>query len=113
VAALAVTLETEDIQGLVVRGYGTLSEAKFLLLSVNDPEAARAYLRRLCGRVNTAKVSPDSHAIQVAVTATGLAALGVPDSARGTFAREFIEGMDDDVRAESLGDRGRTEATAL
>lgn len=106
-------LETDDIQGLVVRGYGPLSEAKFLLLSVNEPEGARAYLRRLCGRVNTAKVSPEIHAIQVAFTATGLAALGVPESARSSFSREFIEGMDDDVRAESLGDRARTEPTAL
>ena len=112
-AASAVTLETADIQGLIVRGYGTLPEAKFLLLAVDDPERARAYLRRVAGRVNTAKVSPETHAIQVAFTFKGLEKLGVPESARNTFAREFIEGMDDDIRAESLGDRGRTDPSAL
>jgi len=106
-------LETADIQGLIVRGYGSLSAAKFLLLAVDDPERARAYLRRICGRVNTAKVSPETHAIQVAFTAKGLEKLGVPESARNSFAREFIEGMDDDVRAESLGDRGRNDPSVL
>ena len=106
-------LETSDIQGLVVRGYGSLSEARFLLLAVDHPERARAYLRRICDRVNTAKVSPETHALQVAFTAKGLEKLGVPESARSSFAREFIEGMDDNIRAESLGDRGRNDPSPL
>ena len=99
-------LETRDIQGIVVRGYGELKEAKFLLLEVVDAEQARRYLSELCTRVDLASNATPDQALQVAFTAAGLAALGVPRSAWLTFSREFLEGMDDEVRAESLGDRG-------
>lgn len=99
-------LETHDIQGLVLRGFGPLREAQFLLLEVVDDERARDYLRGLCGRINRARDSPETFALQVAFTAAGLERLGVPDSALVTFSREFRDGMDHDVRAEALGDRG-------
>jgi Dyp-type peroxidase family len=100
------TLETHDIQGLVLRGYGTLPAARFLLLEVVDDQRARDYLQGLCGRINLARDSPETCALQVAFTAAGLERLGVPRSALATFSREFLEGMDDDVRSEALGDRG-------
>jgi Dyp-type peroxidase family len=106
-------LETRDIQGLVRRGYGQLTEARFLLLEVLDGARAREYLRGICGRVNTAHESPKDVELQVAFTYQGLVALGVPESARTSFSRELIEGMDDDIRAESLGDRARTEPSTL
>jgi Dyp-type peroxidase family len=99
-------LETHDIQGLVLRGYGTLTSARFVLLEVTDDVRAREYLRGLCGRINLARDSPETCALQVAFTAPGLARLGVPKSALVTFSRELLEGMDDDVRADTLGDRG-------
>lgn len=104
----AETLELEDIQGLVLRGYGGLPEARFLLLELEEghEEAARAYLRGLWPRLNRASTSPEDSALQIAFTAKGLAALGVPDTTLCTFAREFLEGLDDDVRADTLGDRG-------
>src|SRR5882724_4143335 len=103
-------LETEDIQGLVVRGYGTLPEARFLLLAVDEPTLARRYLSRLCEHVDTAK--PSAHkkcVLQVAFTAPGLAKLELPASALASFSREFLEGMDDAVRSDSIGDRGVNE----
>lgn len=103
---LEETLETQDIQGLVLRGYGRLPAARFLLLEIVNEQRACEYLQGLCGRINLARDSPERCALQVAFTAPGLARLGVPRSALGTFSREFLEGMDDDVRAETLGDRG-------
>src|SRR5262249_7652747 len=100
------TLDIHDIPGLVRRGYGTLTAARFLLLAVVDEERARTYLQGLCSRINLARDSPETFAIQVAFTRHGLERLGVPDSAVATFSREFLEGMDDDVRADTLGDRG-------
>lgn len=99
------TLELTDIQGLVLRGYGKLA-ARFLLLEVVEghAEAARAYLRGLCTRIDRASNPTGDVALQVAFTAPGLVALGVPKTARDTFQREFIEGMTDPVRAASLGD---------
>ena len=99
-------LETRDIQGLVTRGFGNLPEARFLLLEVVDPVRARAYLRSIIERVNTASAPAEHYVFQVAFTAAGLERLGISKPIRDTFAREFLEGMDDDVRAESLGDRG-------
>jgi Dyp-type peroxidase family len=99
-------LETRDIQGLVTRGFGSLAAARFLLLEVCDAALARSYLRSIAGRVNTAHAPAEHYVVQVAFTAPGLEQLGVPKPIRDTFAREFLEGMDDEVRAESLGDRG-------
>ena len=102
------TLDTRDIQALVVRGYGNLHAARFLLLQVRDgrAEQARGYLRELCARIDRASEPTGELALQIAFTARGLAALGVPERALATFSRELLEGMDDDVRAQSLGDRG-------
>jgi len=99
-------LELHDIQGVLRRGYKRLREARFLLLAVVDAPLAREYLQRLCSRITLAHDAPENFAIQVAFTAPGLAALDVPESARGTFSREFLEGMDDGVRSDALGDRG-------
>ncbi len=99
-------LDLHDIQGLVVRGHGSLHAAQFLLLEVRNEAHAREYLQKLCGRLNLARDPAESCALQVAFTAPGLARLGVPRRVLETFSREFLEGMDDDVRAETLGDRG-------
>jgi Dyp-type peroxidase family len=98
-----VTLELADIQGLVLRGYGKLA-ARFVLLHVDNAEAARASLRELCARIDIAADRTRGFAVQVAFTAPGLVALEVPQSARDSFQREFTEGMADPVRAASLGD---------
>jgi Dyp-type peroxidase family len=97
------TLELEQIQGLVLRGYGKLA-ARFLLLHVDDAELARAYLRDLSGRIDRGHKTTGPEALQVAFTAAGLEALEVPKSARDSFQREFIEGMAEPVRSVSLGD---------
>ena len=100
------TIETGDIQGILLRGYGDLRSARFLVLQVLDAELARRYLQGLCDRLNLARDTPERCALQIAFTARGLAKLGVHESALATFSREFLEGMDDDVRADILGDRG-------
>jgi deferrochelatase/peroxidase EfeB len=100
------TIETKDIQGLVLRGYGSLPAARFLVLEVINDGRARKYLQGLCARLNLAAQSPETCALQIAFTALGLERLGVPQSALATFSREFLEGMDEDIRADVLGDRG-------
>lgn len=108
-AAAPVTdelLETAEIQGLLLRGYGTFTAARFLVLAVRDEEIAREYLRGLCDRLNLARDTPEAFALQVAFTAKGLERLGVPATTLVTFSREFTEGMDDELRADLLGDRG-------
>ena len=104
-------LNKHDIQGLVARGYGTFPWAQFLLLEVRDAVRARAYLRRICDHIPTASRAPDNFALHVAFTHPGLEKLGVPTSALDSFAREFNEGMDDQVRALTLGDQGDNDPT--
>jgi Dyp-type peroxidase family len=100
------TLELREIQGLVLRGYRDLFAARFLVLEIVNDDRARQYLQKLCGRLNLAHDSPETIALQVAFTAAGLERLGVPERALATFSREFLEGMDDPDRADTLGDRG-------
>jgi Dyp-type peroxidase family len=95
-------LDRTDIQGLVTRGYGSLHAARYLLLGVRNPAAARAYLRQL--EVTPASESPKTEAIHVAFTVAGLRKLGVPEPAVLTFSREFLEGMDNPVRSVALSD---------
>ncbi len=102
-------LERDQIQALVFGGLGMLREARFLMLEVKSAAPARAYLRDLGGRIAKGLVTRDddpASALQVAFTRPGLDALGVRADVVATFPREFKEGMDDDVRAEALGDRG-------
>jgi len=98
-------LEIEDIQGLVLRGYGKFKAARYLLLRIDDAQRARAYLQDLATRINRANDTPETVAMQIAFTASGLARLGMAPDVLATFSREFTEGMDQTDRSEALGDR--------
>jgi Dyp-type peroxidase family len=102
-------LDKHDIQGLIARGYGKLPYAQFLLLTVKNAARARDYLRRV--HITDAKWSPTDTALHVAFTWQGLKELGLPKSALDSFAREFVEGMDHEVRAKALGDQGVNDPT--
>jgi Dyp-type peroxidase family len=101
-------LDLEDVQGLVLRGYVKLRAARYVLLRIGDAAAARGWLRALAGRVTTAHRSPDGTAVNVALTAAGLAALGLPGPALAGFSLEFAEGMASPHRSRILGDVGES-----
>jgi Dyp-type peroxidase family len=103
---MAATLELEDIQGLVARGYGTLRAAAFVLLRIDDPASARAWLGVLAGEVATAERGDRSEAVHVALTHSGLRGLGLPEGALAGFPDEFTGGMTTDHRRRILGDVG-------
>ncbi len=93
-----------DVQGLLRFGYGRLIKATYALLRVKNAAAARAWLR-------TAPVSnammmnpPPATALQVAFTAPGLRALGVPEPVIAGFSLAFRAGMAQESRARQLGD---------
>jgi Dyp-type peroxidase family len=105
---MAATLELDDIQGLVARGYGTLRAAVFVLLRIDDPTAARAWLGALAGEVATAERGSRSEAVHVALTAPGLRRLGLPERSLAGFSDEFTGGMTTDHRRRILGDIGES-----
>ena len=94
--------ERGDIQALVRTGFGSLA-ACFLLLRVADRRAARAWLAAL-RPASAAEIDGGQldRAVQIAFTAPGLAALGVPVDG---FSPEFQQGMAGDPgRSLRLGD---------
>ena len=100
-------VDYRDLQGILRFGYGRLPEACFLLLQVDNPTAARAWLRHL--KVTTAEDLPEppKTALQIAFTSAGLAALGLPPELLAKFSNEFVSGMaGEESRSRRLGDIG-------
>ena len=100
--------EPHDIQGLLRSGYGSLTEASFLLLRVADAAKARAWLAKtpvtsygdLDARVKSA--------LHIGFTAAGLRAFGLPEHILAQFPAEFVSGIaGDETRSRQLGDVGR------
>lgn len=102
---MASAVDFNDVQGIVRYGYGAQAEACYYLLRVKDATAARTWL--LGAPVTNAVWPPPPSATQVAFTAPGLRALGVPEAVIGGFSYEFIVGMaGDESRSRRLGDVG-------
>jgi Dyp-type peroxidase family len=101
-------LELADIQGDILRAYGNAYDhTSYAFVRIDcEPEQARAWFSGLLAHVTTAApwASKPLTTLNVALTATGLAALGVSDEAIGSFADEFRQGMA--ARAQLLGDAG-------
>ncbi|MGH2751693.1 MAG: Dyp-type peroxidase [Actinomycetota bacterium] len=97
-------LELDDIQGIVARGYGSLKSAGFLLLSIEEPGAARRCLSTIAESLTPSDRRPERLALNVAFTASGLSALGVPREVRTGFSFEFRDGMTSAHRSRVLGD---------
>jgi Dyp-type peroxidase family len=107
--------DREDIQGIILSGFGHLFYTTYLLLAIAERDRARDWLRRVIPEVITAKLwgkNPDGTTAKpevtfnLAFTHLGLAAIGLVDKALNTFPREFTEGMAEPKRAEILGDTG-------
>jgi Dyp-type peroxidase family len=100
-------LDKADIQGNILRGY-TFERAKHLLVHIEDTGAARRWLGTLVASVTTAEEWPQGKkpvvALNVAITAEGLRALGVPEGYVEACDPAFLEGMA--KRADRLGDAG-------
>src|SRR3954471_5168385 len=101
---IAPEVDYSDVQGLVRFGYGKLRGASYALLRVKNRDAARAWLRT--AEVSSAEAlrPPPSTALQIAFTATGLEAIGVPPAIIDGFSPEFRAGMGNPNRARRLGD---------
>ena len=106
----AVTmLELDDIQSGVLRPRPSPYAATYVLFRIDDRHAGRELMRRFGGVVASA-AHPTSPAgdtwVSVALTYSGLEALGVPRASLESFAWEFQQGMA--ARADALGDTGES-----
>ncbi|MFL6843965.1 MAG: Dyp-type peroxidase [Allosphingosinicella sp.] len=108
-------LERDDIQALVRSGFGKLDGSRLLLVRVKPGEEKAA--RRWLGEAHVLSVAEFEAAhsagqrihrvLQIAITAPGLAALGVPTEVMGRFPADFLAGIaSDSKRSQRLGDIG-------
>ncbi|WP_166263946.1 Dyp-type peroxidase [Marinobacter caseinilyticus] len=104
--AIPDTLEFDDIQGLVIRGYGALPAACYLLLKIRDLRRARPWLRELTGQISYASHRPDEQAVNLAVTYHGLTNLRIEQTILERFSDEFRSGMTTPHKRRILGDEG-------
>ena len=113
-----LTLEArEDIQGIILSGYGHLYYTSYLFLQIEDTAKAKAWLNKIIPEITTAKPWPQKQdgtrekpetTLNIALTHQGFKALGLPQHTLDTFPREFIEGITDSKRSSLLGDTGES-----
>ena len=110
----------EDIQGLITSSYGHLSRSAFLFVRMTTPTGACRWIETICGSITSSKRWPvgldgkkekPRTAINVALTAEGLRACGLPDPVLRTFPSEFREGMASADRSRILGDTDESTPT--
>lgn len=94
--------ERQDIQGIIVSGYGSLRFSNYLFLQIIDIEAARNWLKQTVSQITTAAQSKPSPAVNIAFTYAGIQKL--KSIAREQFPSEFVEGMAEPNRSQQLGD---------
>jgi deferrochelatase/peroxidase EfeB len=102
-----------DVQGFITSAYGHLSYAAYLFVEFQDAGQARRWLGMVVPAItsssrwptlpNGEKLKP-AVAVNIAFTADGLAALGLPSRVRCTFPVEFQEGIAREHRSRILGD---------
>ncbi|MGH3887903.1 MAG: Dyp-type peroxidase, partial [Pseudonocardiaceae bacterium] len=100
------SLQREDIQGLVIRGY-RMPLAAYVFYRFNDADLARSWLGDMADPVTTAAEWDDkpTWCANIGLTYVGLEALGLPAPFLLSFPEDFRQGMA--ARAASrLGDVG-------
>lgn len=104
---MANPVDFSDVQGLVRFGYGSLTEAIFLLLRIRDAAAASAWLASapVTNAVMLDQAPPT--ALHVALTRQGLEVLRVSADVITGFSDEFLSGIcGEQNRSSRLGDVG-------
>jgi deferrochelatase/peroxidase EfeB len=104
-------IDAGDIQAIAKTAFGSLNGARYLLLRVVDPGAARRWLASLAptsvARLFDKANNDTTEICQIALTAAGLRALGIRDDILVQFSPEFVEGMaGSENRSRQLGDIG-------
>ncbi|MCB9230951.1 MAG: Dyp-type peroxidase [Bacteroidia bacterium] len=97
-------MELNDIQGLLIRGHSDMPEAAYLMLSITQPEEARAWLRSQLDNINHSGVKPADKRLHLAFTFSGLEKLGAGQFLERGFSVEFVQGMSTDYKSRVLGD---------
>jgi Dyp-type peroxidase family len=103
-----VALELDDIQAGVLRPRPTPYAATYILLRIDDRTAGREMIGRLAKVTSSAADAKGAagSSVSVAISYSGMKALGVPQASLDSFAWEFQQGMV--ARASALHDVGES-----
>ena len=108
-----------DIQAWIFTGYKRATRTNYLFLKINDATQARAWLKD-AAEVTTAIETGWPDPVNIAFTAGGLKALGLPENALLTFPTAFRQGIAQEYdterkadgtpspRSQNLGDTGES-----
>ena len=109
----AVTVELDDIQATVLRYRPEPYYGTHVMLHVDDAQAGREFVRRLTPHVDSAADwwQAGEAWISVAISYTGLVALGLPEDSLRSFPEAFRVGMA--ARADKLRDYGPNDPDEL
>ncbi|QEU89824.1 Dyp-type peroxidase [Streptomyces kanamyceticus] len=104
-----VSLELDDIQATVLRYRPEPYYGTHIMLHVSDPRGGREVLRRLAPHVGSAADwwRGDDTWIAVAISHTGMVAIGTPEPSLQSFPEAFRQGMA--ARADQLRDHGAND----
>jgi deferrochelatase/peroxidase EfeB len=101
------SVDYADVQGLVRFGYAKMTEACYLLLSIRNSSAARAWIRNADITTAVEQTPIPRTAVQIAFSRHGLEKLEVPEKTMAAFSPEFNSGMASEKnRSRRLGDTG-------
>jgi Dyp-type peroxidase family len=110
-------IEVEDVQGLVLSGYGKRKSARYVMFEIVGVDAAKRWLASAIGRLQFGeyrsrhrKTHRDLRplCLNVAFTHAGLGRLGLHPTALAGFHPSFQEGLANPDRARRLGDDGES-----
>ena len=103
------TVDLHDIQATVLRYRPEPYFGSHLFLHINDPRGGREFLQRLAPHISSAYEwwNAEDSWIAVAISYTGLGALGVPEDSLQSFPEAFRVGMA--ARSEKLCDYGAND----
>ncbi len=111
------SLRLPEIQGIIISGYSHLVYSSYLFGSIQDSVRAKQWIANLVPKITHSawdinekgKAKKPNSAVNIAFTAPGLLALGLPQDSLLTFPQEFREGMAQADRSRRLGDSGGSD----
>jgi deferrochelatase/peroxidase EfeB len=98
-----VAADAADMQGIIISAYPEQIFAMLLMVQFPDAASARPWLTKVATRVTKASGPTDS-CFNIALSASGLRTVEVPEPVMETFDRSFQEGMTVPERSRFLGD---------
>lgn len=99
------TLNLDDIQGMITRGYSKLSNTYYFLLQVSDASKAKEWMKSVIPLIDSANVAQKmDKTLHLAFGHQGLRALGLNEKNLAHFPVPFKEGINTPNRNRLLGD---------